>query len=333
VETSKANQPPAPDPAGPPSPEGAVESGEHVARPSAGEGAVDGGEHVARPSVSVPLRGPQHPEAANQAALPREAPNAAAQNSGNPAAPDVRRPPVALPRGRVLRDEVVLVLALSLAASALYAIVDILSAPIRGVEAPLFADVGLVYQLLNLATSLVPVALVLHFLGRSGESAASIGLDATRPWADLRWGVGLAALVGGVGLGIYIVAVGLGVNRTVIPIPPTGHWWTIPVLLLAAARSGLLEEVIVCGYLLRRLDQLGWSPARALWCSALLRGAYHLYQGFGGFLGNLALGLFFGRLYQLRGRTTALVIAHFLIDAGAGLGYLALRGHVWWLPG
>ena len=333
MDTSKANQPPAPDPAGPPSPEGAVESGEHVARPSASEEAVDGGEHVARPSVSVPLRGPQHPEAANQAALPREAPNAAAPSPGNPAAPDVRRPSVPLPRGRVLRDEVVLVLALSLAASALYAIVDILSAPIRGVEAPLFADVGLVYQLLNLATSLVPVALVLHFLGRSGESAASIGLDATRPWADLRWGVGLAALVGGVGLGIYIVAVGLGVNRTVIPIPPTGHWWTIPVLLLAAARSGLLEEVIVCGYLLRRLDQLGWSPTRALWCSALLRGAYHLYQGFGGFLGNLALGLFFGRLYQLRGRTTALVIAHFLIDAGAGLGYLALRGHVWWLPG
>jgi membrane protease YdiL (CAAX protease family) len=245
--------------------------------------------------------------------------------------PPSRQQPAGVTR-RVLRDEVVLVLALSLAASALYAIVDILSAPIRGVEAPLFADVGLVYQLLNLATSLVPVALVLHFLGRSGESAASIGLDATRPWADLRWGVGLAALVGGVGLGIYIIAVGLGVNRTVIPIPPTGHWWTIPVLLLAAARSGLLEEVIVCGYLLRRLDQLGWSPTRALWCSALLRGAYHLYQGFGGFFGNLALGLLFGRIYQLRGRTTPLVIAHFLIDAGAGLGYLALRGHVWWLP-
>jgi membrane protease YdiL (CAAX protease family) len=248
-------------------------------------------------------------------------------------APPSPLPAAPLPGRRVLRDEVLLVLALSLAASALYAIVDILSAPIRGVEAPLFADVGLVYQLLNLATSIVPVGLVLHFLHRSGESAASIGLDTTRLWSDLRWGVGLAALVGGVGLGIYILAVGLGVNRTVVPIPPTGHWWTILVLLLAAARSGLLEEVIVCGYLLRRLDQLGWSPAKALWVSGLLRGAYHLYQGFGGFLGNLALGLFFGRLYQLRGRTTALVIAHFLIDAAAGLGYLALRGHLWWLPG
>jgi len=264
---------------------------------------------------------------AGEASVGDSAPNRAGAGWPEPQAPP------GPPGRRVLRDEVLLVLALSLAASALYAIVDILSAPIRGVEAPLFPDVGLVYQLLNIATSAVPVALVLHLLARSGESAASIGLDTGRPWADLRLGVGLAALVGGVGLGIYILAVGLGVNRTVVPIPPTDHWWTVPVLLLAAARSGLLEEVIVCGYLLRRLDQLGWSRARALWASALLRGAYHLYQGFGGFLGNLALGLFFGRLYQTRGRTAPLVIAHFLIDAAAGLGYLALRGRVWWLPG
>jgi Type II CAAX prenyl endopeptidase Rce1-like len=242
-------------------------------------------------------------------------------------------PPPAVPPRRVLRDEVLLVLGLSLAASALYALVSLLSAPLRGVEAPLFADVGLVYQLLNIATSLVPVLLALHLLGRSGESAASIGLDSSRPWADLRWGLGLAALVGGVGLGVYVLAVSLGVNRTVVPVPPTGHWWTVPVLLLAAARSGLLEEVIVCGYLLRRLDQLGWSPMRALGASALLRGAYHLYQGWGGFAGNLALGLLFGRIYQTRGRTTPLVVAHFLIDSLAGLGYLALRGRVWWLPG
>jgi membrane protease YdiL (CAAX protease family) len=241
-------------------------------------------------------------------------------------------PPAGVAR-RVLRDEVLLVLGLSLAASAVYALVSLLSAPLRGVEAPLFADVGLVYQLLNVATSLVPVLLALHFLGRSGESAASIGLDAGRPWADLRWAAGLAALVGAVGLGVYVLAVELGVNRTVVPVPPTGHWWTVPVLLLAAARSGLLEEVIVCGYLLHRLDQLGWSPMRALWASALLRGAYHLYQGWGGFAGNLALGLLFGRVYQARGRTTPLVVAHFLIDAAAGLGYLALRGRVSWLPG
>ena len=114
------------------------------------------------------------------------------------------------PPRRVLRDEVLLVLALSLAASALYALVDLLSAPLRGVEAPLFADVGLVYQLLNIATSLVPVLLALHFLGRSGESAASIGLDTGRPWADLRVGVVLAA-----GLGTRVGADG---NKAYLPL-------------------------------------------------------------------------------------------------------------------
>jgi len=255
----------------------------------------------------------------------------------SPRPPGAKRPAAAPPRQelpprRVLRDEVLLVLGLSLAASAAYALVDLLSAPIKGVAAPLFSNTALIYQLLDVATSLVPVLLVFHFLGRSGESAASIGLDARQPLSDLAWGVVLATVVGVVGLGVYVVAVELGVNRSVVPVPPLGHWWTIPVLLLGAARSGLLEEVIVCGYLLRRLRQLGWSSGKALWASALLRGAYHLYQGFGGFGGNLLLGLLFGRVYQRRGRTTALVIAHFLIDAVAGLGYLALRGKVSWLP-
>jgi membrane protease YdiL (CAAX protease family) len=255
----------------------------------------------------------------------------------SPRPPGAERPAAAppdqeLPPRRVLRDEVLLVLSLSLAASAAYALVDLLSAPIKGVAAPLFSNTALIYQLLDIATSLVPVLLVLHFLGRSGESAASIGFDARQPLSDLAWGAVLATVVGVVGLGVYVAAVQLGVNRSVVPVPPLGHWWTIPLLLLGAARSGLLEEVIVCGYLLRRLDQLGWSQGRALWASALLRGAYHLYQGYGGFAGNLALGLFFGRVYQRRGRTTALVIAHFLIDAVAGLGYLALRGKVFWLP-
>jgi membrane protease YdiL (CAAX protease family) len=244
---------------------------------------------------------------------------------GDPAGPR-------LPPRRLLREEVLLVLGLSLAASAAYALLALLSAPLRGVAAPLYSNVGLAYQLLDVATSLVPVLLALHFLGRSRESAATIGLDGRHPLADTGWGVALAAVAGGVGLGVYVAAVELGVNRSVVPVPPLGHWWTIPVLLLGAARSGLLEEVIVCGYLLHRLDQLGWSQRRALGASALLRAAYHLYQGYGGFVGNLALGLFFGRVYQRRGRTTALVIAHFLLDAIAGLGYLALRGKVSWLP-
>src|SRR6266542_673309 len=56
--------------------------------------------------------------------------------SGPQAGPEAPTGPVLPPRG-VLRDEVLLVLGLSLAASAVYALVDLLSAPIRGVSAPL----------------------------------------------------------------------------------------------------------------------------------------------------------------------------------------------------
>jgi membrane protease YdiL (CAAX protease family) len=104
------------------------------------------------------------------------------------------------------------------------------------------------------------------------------------------------------------------------------------VLILNAAQNAILEEVLVIGYLLRRLDQLGWTPWRAIAFAAVLRGSYHLYQGFGGFLGNAAMGVIFGYLYRRWGRVTPLIIAHTLIDTVAFVGYAALHGRVSWLP-
>jgi membrane protease YdiL (CAAX protease family) len=106
----------------------------------------------------------------------------------------------------------------------------------------------------------------------------------------------------------------------------------VPVLLASAAANAWAEEVVMVGYLLTRLRQLGWSENRALGAQALLRGAYHLYQGLGGFTGNIAMGLVFGRLWQRTNRLWMLVGAHTLIDVVAFLGYAVLRGRVGWLP-
>ena len=108
-------------------------------------------------------------------------------------------------------------------------------------------------------------------------------------------------------------------------------WWRIPVLVIKATQNAVVEEVIVGGYLLHRLAQLGWRPWTAVLASALLRGSYHLYQGLGGFLGNVAMGLIFARLYQRWGRTMPMIIAHSLIDTVAFVGYALLRDHVSWL--
>ena len=130
-----------------------------------------------------------------------------------------------------------------------------------------------------------------------------------------------------VGLGIYLGAIALNVNRFVVPIPPLGHWWTVPVLALGALQNGLLEEVVAVGYLIHRLEQVRWPSAAAIGASALLRGTYHLYQGWGGFTGNLALGLAFGYAFTRWRRTWPLVMAHFLVDTLAGIGYIVFRGH------
>ncbi|MFN2545528.1 MAG: CPBP family intramembrane glutamic endopeptidase [Actinomycetota bacterium] len=237
----------------------------------------------------------------------------------------------AIPSRRVLREEILVVLSLSLLASAVFAVIDLLSAPLHGVAVATFGqNVQLATQLAGIAFGLAPVWLVVHLLRRSGEDVSAIGLSLDRPRFDVAAGVGLAAVVGAAGIGIYLAAVALDVNRIVVPVPPTGHWWTVPVLILGSAQFALLEETIAIGYLLTRLRQLGWAPAVAVAASALLRGSYHLYQGWGGFAGNLAMGLFFGAIFLRWRRVWPLVVAHFLVDVGAGVGYLLFHQH---LPG
>jgi membrane protease YdiL (CAAX protease family) len=70
----------------------------------------------------------------------------------------------------------------------------------------------------------------------------------------------------------------------------------------------------------------------ALAASALLRGTYHLYQGIGGFIGNVVMGIVFVWLYRRWGRVMPLVVAHALIDIVAFVGYGLLAGEVSWLP-
>jgi membrane protease YdiL (CAAX protease family) len=183
---------------------------------------------------------------------------------------------------------------------------------------------------LGLVFGLAPVYLVVHLVRRDGEGIGAIGLALDRPRQDLGRGLILFVLVAAGGLAIYLGAVALGVNRFVVPVPPLGHWWTVPALLMNAATAALLEETIVLGYLVTRLQQLRFTAIASVILAALLRASYHLYQGWRGFAGNLAMGLLFGWLFLRWRRTWPFVVAHFLLDVGAGVGFLLFRHH---LPG
>jgi membrane protease YdiL (CAAX protease family) len=251
---------------------------------------------------------------------------------------------LSLPPRRLIGWEIFVVFAVSLGASGLNALIELigsLTAPqsLRQQQALLVGSLApgrplldLVLQLVSVAEGLAPVALVFYLLARSGESPSDMGLDASQPGRDAAWGALIAAVIGGTGLALSLTAFHLGISLTVVPENLPAVWWRIPILILNAAQDGILEEVLVIGYLLRRLDQLGWTPWRAIVFSALLRGSYHLYQGFGGFLGNAVMGVIFGYLYRRWGRITPLVIAHTLIDSVAFVGYAALHGRVSWLP-
>lgn len=240
-----------------------------------------------------------------------------------------RAPQPVLPE-KTLREEVAVVLFLSLLASAVYAIISFTQAPLKGVTIHSVPQVSFPTQLANVVFGLAPVWLVVYLVRRNGEGLGAIGLGGQGLAQDLGRGLILFAFAGVAGIGIYLGAVALGVNRFVVPVPPLGHWWTVPVLVMVALESALVEEVIVVGYLTTRLQQLGLTAAAAVGASALLRGTYHLYQGWGGFAGNVALGLFFGAVFVRTRRTWPLVIAHFLLDVGAGVGYLLFKDH---LPG
>lgn len=246
----------------------------------------------------------------------------------------------------LLWAELAIVLLLSLGRSAVYSIVNIvaaLSAPgplsaqaanLNNSLAPDRPWLDLTYQLLRIGFALVPVALAAYLLVRSGSDLKQVwardgGWSTWRDWGRGAW---LAAGVGSVGVVFYLATFALGTNLTVVAQSLPGEWWRVPVLVLAAAENAVLEELVVLGFVQVRLRQLGFGDTAAIGLAALLRGSYHLYQGLGGFVGNVAMGLLFGWLFRRWGRVMPFVVAHTLLDVGAFVGYALLAGRVDWLP-
>lgn len=233
-------------------------------------------------------------------------------------------------------------------------------------DRPIF---DLVYQLLGIGFALVPVLLAVYLLSRdrllvresagvgaagpgasssaSGSSGTAVGGDVGAPTfsrlgitgvrhgRDLLRGVAIFLVIGLGTLGLYAAGRWLGITAQISPSNLGAHWWTVPVLLLAAVKNSVLEEVLIMGYARIRLAQMGVNPWAAIAGLAVFRASYHLYQGIGPFIGNVAMGLLFGSLalhWERRNRERgagaavgAVVLmpflwAHFLIDA---VGFLA----------
>jgi len=265
------------------------------------------------------------------------------QTAGVISASDEMTPSEPPPRVERFGTEVVLVLGVSLGVSALYSLlrlIDIETSP-GGIKHATATVVGkqnarewldLLYQLAGIAAGVVPALLALLLLSRNpAVRGFGIGFDTSRLKREVAQGLGLAALIGLPGLGLVALARTIGINAEIAVTTIDDVWYRYPVLLLSAAQNGFLEEVVVVGYLLTRFSQMGWSTTRAITVSAILRGSYHLYQGFGGFVGNAIMGAIFGYWFSRTKRVLPLVIAHAVIDAVSFVGYAALHGRVSWI--
>lgn len=247
-------------------------------------------------------------------------------------------------RRRVRRDELLLVLAVSLGASAVYAAVSLvakMTAPgglaeqTATLNQSVVADrpyLDLTYQLLGIAVGVIPALFAVHLLRVDpGRPRLVLGLDRHRPGFDASTAVALAAGIGLPGLGLYVVARQLGLNAQVVPEQLPSVWWAVPVLVLSAAQNGVLEEVVAVGYLQTRMRQLGYGVYGAIGASASLRGSYHLYQGVGAFFGNVVMGVVFSLFFVRTRRILPLIIAHTILDVASFVGYALLRDRLTFL--
>jgi membrane protease YdiL (CAAX protease family) len=238
--------------------------------------------------------------------------------------------------------EVTILLTVTLGMSGWQALLDLVEAylqpePISAQAAPLVRPlswqpwIDLARQLAWVTTNLAWGAMALYLLVVTGTRLARIGLDRTEPVRDLVRGIVLAAAIGIPGIALYFGFRAAGLALEVQPSTLGAHWWTVPVLLSSAAANAFVEETVVVAYLATRLRQAGWRWPAVIAAGCLLRGSYHLYQGWGGFVGNVVMQLIFVLVWLRTRRLAPLIVAHFVMDATVFVGYSLLAPHVGWL--
>ncbi|HEY2272290.1 MAG TPA: CPBP family intramembrane glutamic endopeptidase [Jatrophihabitantaceae bacterium] len=271
----------------------------------------------------------------------RDAPDSAVDDTAQPGPSDAAVPA----RRERYGLELLAVLGVSLGMSGIYALLSLARAEwtvrggigastttvVSGAQTT-YPWLDLLDDLADLMHGLAPPLLALVLLARSPAGAGfGVGFDLRRWRREIPQGVGFLALIGVPGLALVYAAHQAGVNASLDVVNFPDVWYRVPYLLMSAFQNGLAEEIVVVGYMLTRLRQIGWTNQRALLASSLLRGSYHLYQGFGGFAGNFVMGLIFGWWFQRTNRVLPLVIAHFLLDAFSFVGYVYLSAHLSWI--
>jgi membrane protease YdiL (CAAX protease family) len=174
--------------------------------------------------------------------------------------------------------------------------------------------VNIVLGLVSYVPTAAVVPLVLVLLARTGQPPAVLGLTKAG-WNDIGASIGLAAAALGCEYVLAVVLVSIEHSKlanTTGPLHVPAYY--IVFGLSQSLITSIAEETAVNGYLITRLDQLGWSPTAAFWLSMALRTSYHVYYGIG-VVFTLPFGYFVTRSFQKHRKLSRPILAHFLYDS------------------
>jgi Type II CAAX prenyl endopeptidase Rce1-like len=165
-----------------------------------------------------------------------------------------------------------------------------------------------------LVSEFAAAALVIYLLVRNEEGIQSIGLGGHQFRRDL-------ALVLPVWVVVQLLPQELGsalVTHLHLPsysvsgpAVPTAF---VVVSLLKSVQAAVVEEIVVLGYLVRRLEQRGWTAVTVVVVAVLVRVSYHVYYG-AGVLPIVLWAIASVLVYRRLRRLLPFIICHFVRDA------------------
>ena len=183
---------------------------------------------------------------------------------------------------------------------------------------PIPGHVGLSF-LFDVVLALEPLAagaLVIYLLSISGEGGGrAIGLDRSHPRQDLALLLPvfvLCFLIPEIGVSLLLHASHV---RAIAPSAQHLPRYFSVAGIATAVSAGVVEEIVVLGFLVRRLEQLGLRAGAVVTIAVLVRISYHLYYGWG-VLPILAWAVASVLVYRRYRRLAPFIAVHVLWDVG-----------------
>jgi membrane protease YdiL (CAAX protease family) len=173
--------------------------------------------------------------------------------------------------------------------------------------------IGLTYLLLHESIGIVVLAYV---LSRQRRSMQSIGISLR--WSDPFKAIGLmivsTAIVGGLHSFVRYVDQAFGIvpdTRTV----PQAAWKQHSITgFIHGISSPIFEEVLVRGYLMTEIIELGKPSGWAIAASVILQTSYHVYYGLGTAISLSGIFLVFAAYFSKSRRLMPVLLAHLFWD-------------------